>query len=120
MPLHSPRTRRPIVALASVAALAGAMTLAAPSASAGSSGHATNAYVQTNLVSDVPGMAQVTDPNLRNPWGVAFSATSPLWSANERTATSTLYNGAVAGSPAGKVALTVTTPARPAGVVFNS
>jgi len=27
-------------------------------------------YLQTNLVSDIPGIAQSTDPNLKNPWGV--------------------------------------------------
>ena len=35
-------------------------------------------YVQTNLVSDIPGLAQSTDPNLKNPWGVSFSATNPF------------------------------------------
>jgi hypothetical protein len=34
-------------------------------------------YFQTNLVPDVPGMAAVTDPDLKNPWGISFSATSP-------------------------------------------
>ena len=28
-------------------------------------------YVQTNLVSDVPGLAPTTDPNLQNPWGIS-------------------------------------------------
>src|SRR5882724_5689955 len=27
-------------------------------------------YVQTNLVSDIPGLATTTDPNLVNPWGL--------------------------------------------------
>jgi hypothetical protein len=30
-------------------------------------------YVQTNLVSDIPGLATVTDPHLVNPWGVSFT-----------------------------------------------
>lgn len=29
-------------------------------------------YTQTNLISDIPGLAEVTDPNLLNPWGLAF------------------------------------------------
>src|SRR5262245_57406607 len=29
----------------------------------------TTTFIQTNLVSDVPGMAKTTDPNLVNPWG---------------------------------------------------
>ena len=28
-------------------------------------------YVATNLVSDVPGIARRTDPNVVNPWGIA-------------------------------------------------
>jgi uncharacterized protein (TIGR03118 family) len=48
-------------------------------------------YVQTNLISDLAGEAKLTDPNLRNPWGVSFSATSPFWVSNQGTSTSTLY-----------------------------
>src|SRR5262249_34566307 len=35
--------------------------------------------VQTNLVSDLPGVAQFQDPNLVNPWGISESGTSPFW-----------------------------------------
>ena len=52
-----------------------------------------NVYVQHNLVSDVPGTADVTDPNLVNPWGISISATSPFWVSNNRKGNSTLYNG---------------------------
>src|SRR5438105_8357503 len=53
---------------------------------------APNVYVQHNLVSDVPGLADVTDPNLVDPWGVALSAASPFWvSVNGKAL---LYNGA--------------------------
>ncbi len=48
-------------------------------------------YAQTNLVSDVAGLAQVIDPSLRNPWGMSFSATSPFWVSDQGTNTSTLY-----------------------------
>jgi len=51
-------------------------------------------YQQTNLVSDIPGMAPVTDPNLKNPWGLTRSSTSPWWVANNNSGTSTLYTGA--------------------------
>jgi hypothetical protein len=54
---------------------------------------AATAYVQTNLVSDIPGLATITDPNLINPWGlVASVAGSPFWTSNQGTSTSTLYN----------------------------
>src|SRR5438552_2290759 len=52
-----------------------------------------NAYHQTNLVSDVAGLAPVIDPNLVNPWGLASSATSPFWTADNGTGFATLYNG---------------------------
>src|ERR1700682_2108113 len=37
--------------------------------------------MQTNLVSDVPGAAPANpvDPFLLNPWGLAYSPTSPFW-----------------------------------------
>ena len=47
--------------------------------------------VQTNLVSDIPGLAAVTDANLKNPWGVSHSLTSPFWVSNQGTSTATLY-----------------------------
>ena len=53
-------------------------------------------YIQTNLVSDIAGLATITDPLLRNPWGISHSATSPFWTSNQGTSTSTLY--AVTGS----------------------
>ena len=91
-------------------------------------------YKQTNLVSDIASMAPTFDPNLKNPWGLTRSSTtptrlgSPFWVANNNSGTSTLYTGAGAiipingtgtvtvpppkGSPAG-------TLSTPTGVVFN-
>jgi uncharacterized protein (TIGR03118 family) len=53
-----------------------------------------NSFTQTNLVSDIPGMAKTTDPNLVNPWGVSFSSGSPFWISDNKTGLATLYNGA--------------------------
>jgi hypothetical protein len=39
-------------------------------------------YVQTNLVSDIPGLAAVTDSSLVNPWGSSRLPTSPFWVSN--------------------------------------
>ena len=72
-------------------------------------------YVQTNLVSNVPGMAQTTDASLQNPWGLAFSPTSPFWVADNGVSLSTLYNGAGV-----KQGLIVNVPGNPTGVVFNA
>jgi uncharacterized protein (TIGR03118 family) len=83
-----------------------------------------NAYVQQNLVSDVPGTATVTDPNLVNPWGVAESGSSPFWVSDTGKGVSTLYNGSGTITP-----LVVTIPAgkgssskvgTPTGQVQNS
>ena len=53
---------------------------------------AQNSFLVHNLVSDLPGIADRTDPNLVNPWGVGFGA-SPFWVGNNKTGTSTLYDG---------------------------
>ncbi len=72
-----------------------------------------NPYLQTNLVSDVPGLAQITDSSLVNPWGVSFSPTSPFWVSNQGTSTSTLYS--VVPSGITKLGLTVSIPTTPSG-----
>ena len=51
-------------------------------------------FVQTNLASDVPGLAMSTDPDLVNAWGMGASATSPVWIGDNGTGTSVLYTGA--------------------------
>lgn len=84
-------------------------------------------YKQTNLVSDLLGMAPVTDPNLKNPWGLTRSSGSPWWVANNNSGTSTLYTGAGAIIPInGTGTVTVPPPgfapgtqSAPTGVVFN-
>ena len=48
-------------------------------------------YNQTNLVSDISGLATITDPQLINPWGFSHSATSPFWISNQGMNSSTLY-----------------------------
>ena len=48
-------------------------------------------FVQTNLVSDIPGLAAITDAELINPWGVSHSPTSPFWISNQGNNTTTLY-----------------------------
>jgi uncharacterized protein (TIGR03118 family) len=79
------------------------------------------AYQQTNLVSDKPGIAANTDPNLVNPWGIASSPTSPFWVANNGTGVSNLYNGAGQPFPVGGPLVVTIPPAasKPTGLVFN-
>lgn len=70
-------------------------------------------YLQTNLVSDIPGLAQIQDSSLVNPWGVSFSSTSPFWVSNQATNTSTLYSATPTG--VSKVPLTVSIPTTASG-----
>jgi len=74
-------------------------------ATAGLSAATAADYTQTNLVSNIPGLATITDPLLVNPWGVSRSGTSPFWTSNQGTNTSTLY--AVTGSTNVSQVLTV-------------
>jgi uncharacterized protein (TIGR03118 family) len=48
-------------------------------------------FVQTNLVSDIPQLAALTDSALVNPWGMSHSAASPIWTSNQGTGTATLF-----------------------------
>lgn len=81
-------------------------------------------YQQTNLVSNVPNEAPVTDPNLDNAWGLAAGPNTPWWVADNDTGVSTLYNGKGQVIP---LVVTVPAPAdspasqasTPTGVVFN-
>ncbi len=53
-----------------------------------------NRYVQTNLVSDISGMAAHTDPNLKNPWGTSTGPGLPIWVSDNHAGVATLYDGA--------------------------
>src|SRR5260370_24504777 len=50
-------------------------------------------YSQVNLVSDLPGRAANTDPQLRNPWVVVNPPERPLWVSDNAAGVSTLYQG---------------------------
>jgi uncharacterized protein (TIGR03118 family) len=80
-------------------------------------------FVQTNLVSDMPGLAANTDPQLINPWGLTASSQSPFWVSDNQVGVSTLYNGQ--GDKLGLVVNIPSAPgspfahATPTGTVFN-
>lgn len=82
----------------------------------------TNLYLQHNLVSNIAGVGDVTDPNLVDPWGLSFSAAGPFWVSNHLSGTSTLYsgNGAITALvvtiPPGKTGGTI---GKPTGQVVN-
>jgi uncharacterized protein (TIGR03118 family) len=105
-------TRPPVAALLAVA-LAGAFGTA-PALAA-------TAYTVHALVSDGSVPADHTDPNLKNPWGIAFNPVGFVWVANEGTGTSTLYDGA--GVPQSLVVsvppASGTEPGEPTGIVYS-
>jgi uncharacterized protein (TIGR03118 family) len=96
-------------------------------------------YKQTNLVSDIASMAPTFDPNLKNPWGLTRSSStptrpgSPFWIANNNSGTSSLYGGTgnainifteSGGTPGNFITVPPPgfapgTQSAPTGVVFN-
>jgi len=73
-------------------------------------------FTQTNLVSDGATPAAVTDPNLVNPWGIAFNPQAFWWVADNETGVSTLYDSTGAISPPDTpLVVNIPTPADPTG-----
>jgi uncharacterized protein (TIGR03118 family) len=81
-----------------------------------------NSYTQHNLVADVAGVADHTDPNLLDPWGLCYSATSPFWVSNHRNGTAGVYqgNGTVSATAPTVPAATGSGPGTPTGQVQNN
>ena len=85
----------------------------------------TSAFRQINLVSDQPGKAHLTDPDLVNAWGLAASPGtdaapgSPLWVADNGSDKATLYTGATPTSVSKASLVVNVTGAAPTGQVFN-
>jgi uncharacterized protein (TIGR03118 family) len=96
-------------------------------------------FIQTNLVSDIPGLAAITDPALHNPWGISHSAVSPFWVSNQGINpalppppinTTTLYavtagNDVMKAAPAGTngnivIPRTASGPQGPTGQINNT
>ena len=121
------------------AAFATALVIAGTAGSPASARHGDDGgFTQRDLVSDIPGRAELLDPVVKNPWGIAFgpvSTPTPLWVNNNFNPASacedcipapedlltqvTLYQGATsAADPIRKVPLEVTASS-PTGIVFN-
>src|ERR1700722_7056014 len=66
-------------------------------------------YLQTDLVSDLSALgAEVTDPNLKNSWGLSFQPGGPVWVSDQGTQNATIYG--VTGATVTKESLTVAIP----------
>ncbi len=77
-------------------------------------------YAQHNLISDVDGVADHTDSNVVNAWGLDAGPTTPWWISDNGTGKTTLYNVST-----GTIVNTFTVPGaggaqgNPTGLVFN-
>ena len=101
------------------AALAAVLTAVA-TAGATSRDHEPS-FVVHNLVSNQAGVADNTDANLRNAWGLAASAGSPWWVADNGADVSTLYNATGTPFPPPPASpLVVSVPSAPTGLVARS
>lgn len=72
-------------------------------------------FQQTNLVSSVSSLAPVTDPNLKNPWGVSFAPSGGFSVSNQVTGTATQYDGN--GTPQATVIAIPPAPGSPPGTL---
>jgi uncharacterized protein (TIGR03118 family) len=78
------------------------------------------AYLATNLISDQPGVAAITDPTLINAWGISLSPTGgAFWISANHSDLSELYAGNVAGSPLTQPFKVAIPGGSPTGQVFN-
>ncbi len=84
-------------------------------------------FTQTNLVSDIPGLATTTDTNLVNPWGMTLGlgVNSGLWVSDNGSGNATTYDANGQPIPLG-APLVVNIPApggagssKPTGVAIN-
>ena len=96
-------------------AVVAAVAVVAWVAAAASARSEANIYSVHMLVADtsVAG-APTVDASLVNGWGLSAGPTTPWWTSNNGSNTSTLYSGAGV-----KTALTVAVPGGPTGTVFN-
>ncbi|MEU9452114.1 TIGR03118 family protein [Streptomyces sp. NPDC048277] len=115
-----PRARRlaaVVLALGTVGALAGA----APPGIADAPRKGDHGFLERDLVSDLPGRAELQDQNLVNPWGLVSTPRGAIRVSNNGSNTSTVYAGARVGRPVRVLAPVVQLPdtADPTGIVRN-
>ena len=121
------RQRRGWRGLGYLAAIATAGTAMVMTAGGASAGTHDSAYRQVNMVSDIPGLAAQTDPDLVNSWGVSASPGtdeapgSALWVSDNHADRTTLYSAGSTATTVTKSKLVVTiTSGAPTGQVNNA
>jgi uncharacterized protein (TIGR03118 family) len=83
---------------------------------------ANSGYQQTNLVSDGAVSGTITDPNMKNPWGLANLPNGPWWIANNNSGTTEIFkgDGTQLGSAIAIPPSSSTNGPNPTGVVANT
>lgn len=118
---HRPRRgMRRLTAIALTLGTVGALAGASPGAE--HTQHRTDhGFVERDLVSDIPGRAEKTDPNLVNPWGLVPRTTGEILVSDNGSDRATAYSGALDNQPVNITGLVVPFPdgAAPTGVVRN-
>jgi len=84
---------------------------------------AATSFTVVNLVTDDQSVnaAQITDPNLKNAWGISYSPTSPFWVSSNEVGLAVLYRVDPLSNATTKQGLEVTIPGagNVTGQVFN-
>jgi uncharacterized protein (TIGR03118 family) len=112
---------------ATAVAAGGALVMTAGVASAAPSAFARDpGYRQVNLVSDIPGAANLPDSDLVNSWGISASPGtdqapgSALWVSDNGTDKTTLYTSGTATSVSKSGLIVTITSGAPTGQLFNA
>jgi uncharacterized protein (TIGR03118 family) len=113
------RGRRWQPAFAAFVATAGLVATTAPALA--SAAQPPNVFTKLNLITNhAAPHTSLTDPNLKNAWGITAGPTTPIWVSDNNSGFATVYSGGIKGS---KVSLDLTVPVpggNPTGQVFNS
>jgi len=115
-----------LLALVSAAAMVGFVGAATPAAAASRPAHHATGFRQVDLVSDQPGVAPLTDPDLVNAWGLSATPGtdaapgSPLWVSDNGADETTLYTGASTTAVTKAALVVAVSSGAPTGQVFNT
>jgi len=112
--LSASARRRSLIGSGLVAGAAMVAASLAPASDAATAAASGTGFRQVNLISDVPGLARVTDFRVSNPWGIVMCPDTPVWINNNNGGTSEVYST----NPLA-LHLVVEVPALPTGIACN-
>ncbi|MEU5485498.1 hypothetical protein [Streptomyces mirabilis] len=113
-----PSLRRPTAVTLALGTF-GALVAAAPPGAGDAPRNADHGFRARDLVSDIPGRAEKTDPNLVNPWGLARTPAGENFVSDNGSDKATTYSGALDNQPVNILPQVVSIPegGAPTGVV---